>query len=81
MFDHGQVRFWLQAEHLSPDASYRFVINDKEVSDSEVSSWVWGRGARLRGAWPWLCFGSRSLTLNTVCSSLSDLWKVDEVNE
>ncbi|XP_054422183.1 myomesin-2 [Pteronotus mesoamericanus] len=36
VFDHGQVRFWLQAEHLSPDASYRFVINDKEVSDSEA---------------------------------------------
>ncbi|XP_053511354.1 myomesin-2 [Artibeus jamaicensis] len=36
VFDHGQVRFWLQAEHLSPDASYRFVINDKEVSDGEA---------------------------------------------
>ncbi|XP_045677304.1 myomesin-2 [Phyllostomus hastatus] len=36
VFEHGQVRFWLQAEHLSPDASYRFVINDKEVPDSQV---------------------------------------------
>ncbi|XP_001505790.3 myomesin-2 isoform X2 [Ornithorhynchus anatinus] len=36
IFDKGQVRFWLQAEHLSPDASYRFVINDKEVPDSET---------------------------------------------
>ncbi|VCW98846.1 unnamed protein product, partial [Gulo gulo] len=35
IFDKGQVRFWLQAEHLSPDASYRFIINDREVSDSE----------------------------------------------
>uniref|UniRef100_A0A8C0KIA2 Myomesin 2 n=1 Tax=Canis lupus dingo TaxID=286419 RepID=A0A8C0KIA2_CANLU len=35
IFDQGQVRFWLQAEHLSPDASYRFIINDREVSDSE----------------------------------------------
>ncbi|KAM9201425.1 myomesin-2 [Dugong dugon] len=35
LFDKGQVRFWLQAEHLSPDASYRFIINDREVSDSE----------------------------------------------
>lgn len=47
IFDKGQVRFWLQAEHLSPDASYRFIINDREVSDSEVSScasdlWLWG---------------------------------------
>lgn len=40
IFDKGQVRFWLQAEHLSPDASFRFVINDREVSDSEVSSWM-----------------------------------------
>lgn len=46
IFDKGQVRFWLQAEHLSPDASYRFIINDREVSDSEVSSCV-------RGLWLW----------------------------
>ncbi|XP_021525860.2 myomesin-2 isoform X2 [Aotus nancymaae] len=36
IFDKGQVRFWLQAEHLSPDANYRFIINDREVSDSEA---------------------------------------------
>uniref|UniRef100_A0A8C6F3R0 Myomesin 2 n=1 Tax=Monodon monoceros TaxID=40151 RepID=A0A8C6F3R0_MONMO len=36
IFDKGQVRFWLQAEHLSPDASYRFIINDREVSNSET---------------------------------------------
>lgn len=47
MFEHGQVRFWLQAEHLSPDASYRFVINDKEVSDGEVRP---GRGGGGRPA-------------------------------
>ena len=46
IFDKGQVRFWLQAEHLSPDSSYRFIINDREVSDSEVSAcecglWLW----------------------------------------
>ncbi|XP_037668866.1 myomesin-2 [Choloepus didactylus] len=35
LFDKGRVRFWLQAEHLSPDASYRFIINDREVSDGE----------------------------------------------
>lgn len=40
IFDRGQVRFWLQAEQLSPDASFRFVINDREVSDSEVSASV-----------------------------------------
>uniref|UniRef100_G3V7K1 Myomesin 2 n=1 Tax=Rattus norvegicus TaxID=10116 RepID=G3V7K1_RAT len=36
IFDKGQVRFWLQAEHLSPDANFRFIINDREVSDSET---------------------------------------------
>lgn len=38
VFEHGQVRFWLQAEQLSPDAGFRFVINDREVSDSPVSA-------------------------------------------
>ena len=51
IFDKGQVRFWLQAEHLSPGSSYRFIINDREVADSEVSVcecglWLW----RLPGA-------------------------------
>ncbi|XP_066093913.1 myomesin-2 [Saccopteryx bilineata] len=36
IFDRGQVRFWLQAEQLSPDATFRFVINDREVSDSDT---------------------------------------------
>ncbi|XP_037382641.1 myomesin-2 [Talpa occidentalis] len=36
VLEHGQVRFWLQAEHLSPDASFRFVVNDREVSDGET---------------------------------------------
>lgn len=40
IFDKGQVRFWLQTEPLSPDASFRFVINDREVADSEVGP-VW----------------------------------------
>uniref|UniRef100_A0A8C3PBY8 Myomesin 2 n=1 Tax=Chrysemys picta bellii TaxID=8478 RepID=A0A8C3PBY8_CHRPI len=30
MFDKGEVRFWVQAESLSPNASFRFVVNDKE---------------------------------------------------
>lgn len=45
VFEKGQVRFWLQAEQLSPDASFRFVINDREVADSEVS--CPGGGTRL----------------------------------
>ncbi|XP_025062126.1 myomesin-2 isoform X2 [Alligator sinensis] len=35
LFDKGEVRFWLQAEHLSPDATFRFVINDQEVENSD----------------------------------------------
>lgn len=60
IFDKGQVRFWLQAEHLSPDASYRFVINDREVPDSEVSS-------RVCGLWLWssqVFLGGQSLKIN-----------------
>uniref|UniRef100_A0A8D0BE47 Myomesin 2 n=1 Tax=Salvator merianae TaxID=96440 RepID=A0A8D0BE47_SALMN len=36
VLDRGQVRFWIQAESLSSDASYRFVINDAEVKDSDT---------------------------------------------
>ncbi|KAH0622030.1 hypothetical protein JD844_023927 [Phrynosoma platyrhinos] len=36
ILDRGQVRFWLQAESISADASYRFVINDSEVVNSET---------------------------------------------
>uniref|UniRef100_A0A803U0R5 Myomesin 2 n=1 Tax=Anolis carolinensis TaxID=28377 RepID=A0A803U0R5_ANOCA len=36
ILDRGQVRFWLQAESVSADASYRFVINDTEVVNSET---------------------------------------------
>ncbi|XP_048353554.1 myomesin-2 isoform X1 [Sphaerodactylus townsendi] len=36
ILDRGQVRFWLQAESLSTEASYRFVINDSEVVDSDT---------------------------------------------
>uniref|UniRef100_A0A7M4ETG5 Myomesin 2 n=1 Tax=Crocodylus porosus TaxID=8502 RepID=A0A7M4ETG5_CROPO len=35
LFDKGEVRFWLQAEHLSPDATFRFVINDQEVENND----------------------------------------------
>nr|XP_056712242.1 myomesin-2 [Euleptes europaea] len=36
ILDRGQVHFWLQAESLSPEASYRFVINDTEVVNSDT---------------------------------------------
>ncbi|XP_061478883.1 myomesin-2 [Rhineura floridana] len=36
LLDRGQVHFWLQAESLSPNASYRFVINDTEVVNSDT---------------------------------------------
>lgn len=38
ILDRGQVRFWLQAESISPDATYRFVINDTEVVNGEVNT-------------------------------------------
>lgn len=40
ILDRGQVRFWLQAESISPDATYRFVINDTEVADGEVRTYL-----------------------------------------
>lgn len=38
VLDKGEVRFWIQAESLSPDSTFRFVINDKEVENGEVST-------------------------------------------
>lgn len=32
------MRFWLQAVKLSPSVSYRFIVNDKEVTSGEVKS-------------------------------------------
>lgn len=38
VLEKGEVRFWIQAESLSPDSTFRFVINDKEVENSDVST-------------------------------------------
>lgn len=35
ILEKGHVRFWLQAYKLSPDVSYRFIVNDKEVTSGE----------------------------------------------
>uniref|UniRef100_A0A4W6ETJ6 Myomesin 2a n=1 Tax=Lates calcarifer TaxID=8187 RepID=A0A4W6ETJ6_LATCA len=35
ILEKGHVRFWLQAVKLSPSVSYRFVVNDKEVTSGE----------------------------------------------
>ncbi|XP_062303875.1 myomesin-2 isoform X3 [Osmerus eperlanus] len=35
ILEKGHVRFWLQALKLSPAVSYRFIVNDKEVTSSE----------------------------------------------
>uniref|UniRef100_A0A8C2T9J5 Myomesin 2 n=1 Tax=Coturnix japonica TaxID=93934 RepID=A0A8C2T9J5_COTJA len=35
VLDKGEVRFWIQAESLSPNSTYRFVINDKEVENGD----------------------------------------------
>jgi len=39
VLDKGEVRFWIQAESLSPNSTYRFVINDKEVENGDVSAY------------------------------------------
>uniref|UniRef100_A0A7N6F8C5 Myomesin 2a n=1 Tax=Anabas testudineus TaxID=64144 RepID=A0A7N6F8C5_ANATE len=36
ILEKGHVRFWLQAVKLSPSVSYRFIVNDKEVTSGEV---------------------------------------------
>lgn len=36
ILEKGHVRFWLQAIKLSPSVSYRFIVNDKEVTSGEV---------------------------------------------
>ncbi|XP_070409689.1 myomesin-2 isoform X3 [Nothobranchius furzeri] len=35
ILEKGHVRFWLQAVKLSPSVSYRFIVNDKEISSGE----------------------------------------------
>ncbi|NWQ72034.1 MPSF protein, partial [Neopipo cinnamomea] len=35
VLEKGEVRFWIQAESLSPDSTFRFVINDKEIENSD----------------------------------------------
>ncbi|KAJ8364994.1 hypothetical protein SKAU_G00138250 [Synaphobranchus kaupii] len=35
ILERGRVRFWAQAQKLSSAVSYRFVVNDKEVTSSE----------------------------------------------
>ncbi|XP_061452133.1 myomesin-1 isoform X1 [Rhineura floridana] len=35
ILEKGQVRFWLQAEKLSPNAKVNFVFNDKEIVNGE----------------------------------------------
>jgi len=35
ILEKGHVRFWLQAVKLSPAVSYRFIVNEKEVTSGE----------------------------------------------
>ncbi|XP_060735061.1 myomesin-2 isoform X4 [Tachysurus vachellii] len=35
VLEKGHVRFWMQAKKLSSAASYRFIVNDKEITSSE----------------------------------------------
>lgn len=36
ILEKGRVRFWMEATNLSAESSYRFVVNDLEIKDSEV---------------------------------------------
>lgn len=38
------MRFWLQAIKLSPAVSYRFIVNNKEVTSGEVMAYVLQKG-------------------------------------
>ncbi|KAM4693674.1 myomesin-2 isoform 1-T1 [Discoglossus pictus] len=35
ILERGKVRFWIEAQNLSSETNYRFVVNDQEVKDSE----------------------------------------------
>ncbi|KAM4688574.1 myomesin-1 [Discoglossus pictus] len=35
ILERGQVRFWLQAEKLSPNAKVNYIFNDKEIQNGE----------------------------------------------
>ncbi|XP_053566344.1 myomesin-2 isoform X2 [Bombina bombina] len=35
ILERGKVRFWLEAQNLSAETNYRFVVNDMEVKNSE----------------------------------------------
>ncbi|CAH2248546.1 myomesin-2 isoform X4 [Pelobates cultripes] len=35
ILERGKVRFWIEAQHLSAETNFRFVVNDLEVKDSE----------------------------------------------
>uniref|UniRef100_A0A3Q3DGT6 Myomesin-2-like n=1 Tax=Hippocampus comes TaxID=109280 RepID=A0A3Q3DGT6_HIPCM len=34
ILEQGKMRFWLQAEEISPNVTYKFFVNDKEMSGS-----------------------------------------------
>ncbi|XP_061621977.1 myomesin-2 isoform X2 [Phyllopteryx taeniolatus] len=35
ILERGRMRFWLQAEEISPNANYKFFVNDKELSGAD----------------------------------------------
>lgn len=37
VLEKGHVRFWVQAVKLTPAVTYRFVVNNEEVTSGEVS--------------------------------------------
>lgn len=36
ILERGRMRFWLQAEEISPKVTYKFFANNKELSGADV---------------------------------------------
>lgn len=59
ILERGRVRFWLQAEEISPNVTYKFFANNKEMSGADVRYLL-----KMR---PLVCF---AVILSPVCSHI-----------
>ena len=39
LLEKGRVRFWLQADNMSPNGKVDYVFNESSLSQGEVSAW------------------------------------------
>lgn len=62
ILERGRMRFWLQAEEISSNVTYKFFANNKELSGADVrdalkmTCWLQAEKncvAALNVAWPW----------------------------